>query len=128
MGWRAQLFGWKCVYEPKSQIYHYRGKYEDDKRRYLKFNFFNKSSKIKYHILKNRYLTLIKNSSFNFLLKFSIHVLIFETLIWSYALLFDRKLFKAPYYVFANLKVIIKKRKLIQSRRIKNFSEIDYVL
>ena len=61
MGWRANLMGLKIIFYPKAVVYHYRSGT-------LKPNFFARfslalarPSAIKYHLIKNRYLTLIKN-------------------------------------------------------------------
>jgi GT2 family glycosyltransferase len=61
IGWRAQLFGITAWFDPGARVYHYRSGT-------LKRNFFTRFSLalarppfIKYHLVKNRYLTLIKN-------------------------------------------------------------------
>lgn len=61
IGWRAQLLGLKVMFFPGAVVYHYRSGT-------LKKNFFSRfslslarSPVIKYHLIKNRYLTLIKN-------------------------------------------------------------------
>jgi GT2 family glycosyltransferase len=64
IGWRAQLYGFKTYFYPGAIVYHYRSAT-------LKRNFFSRfslslsrSTDIKYHLVKNRYLTLIKNFRF----------------------------------------------------------------
>jgi GT2 family glycosyltransferase len=61
IGWRANLLGSKPYFFPKAIAYHYRSAT-------LKKNIFSRfslslsrSPEIKYHLIKNRYLTLIKN-------------------------------------------------------------------
>jgi len=61
LGWRAQLLGLKTIFFPGARVYHYRSGT-------LRKNFFSRFSlalarpaEIKYHLVKNRYLTLIKN-------------------------------------------------------------------
>jgi GT2 family glycosyltransferase len=61
IGWRARLLGLKTWFFPGAVVYHYRSGT-------LKRNFFARFSLalarpsfIKYHLVKNRYLTLIKN-------------------------------------------------------------------
>jgi len=61
IGWRAQLLGLKTLFFPKAMVYHFRSAT-------LKKNFLSRFSLalarpaiIKYHLVKNRYLTLIKN-------------------------------------------------------------------
>lgn len=64
IGWRAALFGLKTLFFPDALVYHYRSGT-------LKKNFLSRfslalarNSFIKYHLVKNRYLTLIKNFRF----------------------------------------------------------------
>lgn len=64
IGWRAHLLGLKTLFFPDALVYHYRSAT-------LEKNFLSRfslalarSSFIKYHLVKNRYLTLIKNFRF----------------------------------------------------------------
>jgi GT2 family glycosyltransferase len=64
IGWRAHGLGLKTLFYPKAVVYHYRSGT-------LKKKFFSRFSlalarpgTIKYHLVKNRYLTLIKNFRF----------------------------------------------------------------
>jgi len=81
IGWRANLMGMNTVFNPDSIVYHYRSGT-------LKKNILSKialslgrSSNIKFHLIKNRYLTLIKN--FN-LKKYWLHIpfIILKDIIW----------------------------------------------
>lgn len=61
IGWRAQLLGMNVLFYPEAVVYHYRSAT-------LEHNFISRFSLalarprfIKYHLVKNRYLTLIKN-------------------------------------------------------------------
>jgi GT2 family glycosyltransferase len=63
-GWRAKLLGMKVIFYPQAVVYHYRSGT-------LKKNILSRfslsiarSPEIKYHLIKNRYLTLIKNYRF----------------------------------------------------------------
>ena len=53
LAWRAQLKGWKAVYEPQARAFHCR-QVLPSRRRQL-------SARINYHSLKNRYLMRMKN-------------------------------------------------------------------
>ncbi len=64
IGWRAQLLGIKCYFYPEAVVYHFRSGT-------LERNFLARFSLalarpplIKFHLVKNRYLTLIKNFRF----------------------------------------------------------------
>ncbi len=57
--WRANNKGWKGYYIPEAVGYHYRsGTIKSQKKIFLSLK---RSPFIQYHIIKNRYLTLIKN-------------------------------------------------------------------
>lgn len=64
IGWRANLYGMNLKLIPSAKVFHFRGGT-------LKKTFFSKFSmalarpgEIKFHLVKNRYLTLIKNFRF----------------------------------------------------------------
>lgn len=64
IGWRANLYGMKIKLIPQAKVFHFRGGT-------LKKSFLTRFSmalarpgNIKYHLVKNRYLTLIKNFRF----------------------------------------------------------------
>jgi GT2 family glycosyltransferase len=81
IGWRAHLFGLKTLFYPDAVVYHYRSGT-------LKKNFFSRfslsmarSAVIKYHLIKNRYLTLIKNFRFR-QFYWAIPFILLKDLIW----------------------------------------------
>ncbi len=58
--WRANIKGWKGYYIPEAVGYHYRsGTILSKKKLFLSLQ---RDPFIQYHIIKNRYLTLIKNA------------------------------------------------------------------
>lgn len=63
MGWRAQRLGLSCRFLPEAVVYHHRsGTLE--KGFLARFSLaLARPAEIKYHLIKNRYLTLIKNFS-----------------------------------------------------------------
>jgi len=67
VGWRARRSGWRAYYVPIARAYHYRGGSSGSGR----FAFIRKSPEIRFHILKNRYLTISKNDT---LLGFLLHL------------------------------------------------------
>lgn len=120
IAWRAQNFGWKAYYAPKAIAYHIRGatvrvNYGIDKpyaRRYL-------SNELHLDLIKNRYLTLIKNESvISFLLHLPL-ILFYDILAWGYVL------FLCPGLIikfFLNLKYLsdaFNKRRLIKEAQLK---------
>lgn len=81
IGWRAQLLEMKTIFYPEARVYHYRSAT-------LETNFWARFSLalarpafIKYHLVKNRYLTLIKNFRFR-QFYWAIPFIIFKDIIW----------------------------------------------
>ena len=119
IAWRAQTFGWKAYYVPKALAYHVRGAtargdYGIDKpyaRRYL-------NDDLHLDLLKNRYLTLIKNESyFGFMLHLPF-ILIYDFLVWGYILFFSPNLIKKFILNLKILKSAFRKRRLIKKRKL----------
>jgi GT2 family glycosyltransferase len=116
IGWRAHLLGMKTLFYPKAVVYHYRSGT-------LKQNFLSRFSlalarpaAIKYHLVKNRYLTLIKNFRFKRNFK-SIPFIFFKDIIWVSMLTFGSPkiiipLMKSGKYI----KKAFKKRKQVRER------------
>ena len=81
IGWRAQLLGMKTLFYPEARVYHFRSAT-------LEKNFWSRFSLalarpafIKYHLVKNRYLTLIKNFRFR-RFYWAIPFIILKDIIW----------------------------------------------
>lgn len=92
LGWRANLLGWKSLYFPKSVAYHFRwgtGGFKGFKGRY---GFLKRPLELKVHLLKNRYLTIIKNDHLRGILKDLPQILQFEGKLWAGILLFSPSL------------------------------------
>jgi GT2 family glycosyltransferase len=70
VGWRARLAGWRAWYAPGAVAYHYRGGSENEEggARALPA-LLRRPSDLRFHILKNRWLTLLKNDSIACLLR-----------------------------------------------------------
>jgi GT2 family glycosyltransferase len=64
IGWRANLFGLKTFFVPQAVVYHFRS--GTLKKTWLsRFSLaLSRPAHLRYHLLKNRYLTLIKNFRF----------------------------------------------------------------
>jgi len=95
ISWRAQKCGWLAYYVPTALAYHARGgSFRPDSgidkpigRKYL-------NDSLHYDLIKNRYLTILKNETFfNFLLHF-IPILIYDLCAWSYVIFFRPKVLK----------------------------------
>ena len=115
IAWRGQNFGWKAYYVPSAVAYHIRGASvrlihginKPCARRYL-------SDDLHLDLVKNRYLTLIKNESLlDFVLRL-LFIFFYDILTWGYILFFRPRLVKN---FLLNLKIIkfaFIKRKLIK--------------
>jgi len=115
IAWRAQNSGWKAYYIPEAIAYHARGATvrkslgigKPYARKYL-------SSDLHSGLIKNRYLTLIKNESY---LDFLLHlpfILSYDILVWIYILFFRPNLI--PFFLLGlkYLKPAFKKRRLVK--------------
>jgi GT2 family glycosyltransferase len=127
IGWRAQLLGWKAYYIPTAVAYHFRGGgFAEQKRKKYWFEhlpFFpnasllQKPKELQRHIIKNRYLTLIKNASFHDILRGFPAILKFELLLWGYVLCVRPSLFTTLVELVKLFPGALKKRHAIQARR-----------
>jgi GT2 family glycosyltransferase len=89
IAWRARRFGWKGYYCPEAITYHLRGGTvrlsrginKPYARKYL-------DDRLHADLVKNRYLTIVKNESMLGLLFHSPYIFMYDLLAWSYILLF----------------------------------------
>ncbi len=85
VGWRAQLRGWMCVYEPRAVAFHERGgTARSEKRSFILRGrqFARRPLGTKYHIVKNRYMTIVKNDVLESVLADAFVILVFEMALW----------------------------------------------
>ncbi len=119
VAWRARKAGWKGYYIPEAIGYHVRGGSLRKEgginrpyaRRYL-------SEELHLDLLKNRYMTVIKNESF---LDFLLHLpcmLLYDTVLWSYILVFRAPLIKKFFSQRRYLRMAYAKR-VFSRRRIR---------
>lgn len=123
IGWRANLLGLKTIFFPDAVVYHYRS--ATLKKSFLsRFSLaMARSSFIKYHLVKNRYLTLVKN--FRFKTNFrSIPFMILKDMVWVTLLTISSpkiiiKLLKSGRYI----RRALKKRSIIKFKSESMYSE-----
>ena len=127
IGWRAQLAGWKAYYLPDALAYHYRGGGFADKPAAswlsrLPFaprsSFMEKPRFAQRHILKNRYLTLMKNAAWPEILLGLPNIARLELLIAGYVLFVHPSLLFAWGDLLTLLPQAWRKRQKIQARRV----------
>ncbi len=109
LAWRAQLMGWKCLYEPSAVAWHVR-RVTPERRESL-------PPAINWHSVKNRFLMRGKNASGWLCWKLFWPVAWRDLMVVGYALLRDWRLLSAVAYPLRHLSGIRDKRKSIQSRR-----------
>jgi GT2 family glycosyltransferase len=117
VAWRAQLLGWKAVYEPSALAYHERGWKEGG--RSSKQLFVRRLSYI------NRYKMMVKNDQISSILKNIIPLLVYECLSFGYALVKEPKLLGVWLDFYRKYPVLRQKRSLILDKQIVNTSELN---
>lgn len=89
VGWRARRFGWEAVYTPAAVAYHFRGGSQKKQTGWTKLTRMSgHTAEIKYHIVKNRWLMILKNESpADYLMDF-FHILARDIALLGYLLIF----------------------------------------
>lgn len=98
ISWRAKRRGWLAYYLPAARAYHVRGgSFRPDSgigkaiaRQYL-------NDQLHCDLIKNRYLTILKNETFFSFLSHLIPILIYDLCAWIYVLFFRPKVFKLSF-------------------------------
>lgn len=127
IGWRAQVQGWRALYIPTAIAYHYRGgglaashpqaTWIEQLPFVPNVSLFQKPPAIQQHVIKNRYLTLIKNASIRELWHGMPAILKFEFMLWGYILLARPQLITVVGDLLRLLPEALRKRKIIQAKR-----------
>jgi len=112
ISWRANLFGWKAYYTPEAIAYHVRGAsvrapFGINKacaRRYL-------NEELEADLIKNRYLTIIKNESGTGFLLHLPFMALYDLAVWAYILFFKPQAIKNIFSRLKYIKPAFKKRK-----------------
>ena len=109
VAWRAQLLGWKCIYDPNATGYHVR-KLRPGMRRQL-------SAEINMHSVKNRFLMRIKNITPNLYFRNFLPITIRDLGVVAYCVVIEQSSLRAFYYLWRDIGNVLRKRRWIQSRR-----------
>ena len=118
IAWRGKLFGWRAYYIPWAVTYHIRGGTARQglgvarsyARRYL-------SDELHLDLIKNRYLSIIKNESIFGFLAHLPFIVLYDFLVLSYVLFSRPLLFKRLPFNLRYLKSALRKRRIIRNRR-----------
>ncbi len=122
IAWRANLFGWRGFYNPRALAYHRRGgssKSQPPKISFLKkYNFVYLSSELKISLLKNRYMTILKNDCIRDFVINLPWIIGYEIRVWVYIILFHPGLILRLIKDMGWLKTALRKRgKIWQLKR-----------
>ena len=90
-GWRARTMGWRCRYQPSAVAAHYRGgtqtaRHDGPGRRR---EMTRRPPHIQAHIVKNRWLAIVKNEAPGSFLAHLPFILAWDLVIWLYLLIFS---------------------------------------
>lgn len=117
IAWRAQRFGWKGYYTPKAVAFHVRGatvrQAEGINGRYAR-RYLN--DELVCHLIKNRYLSIIKNDIWGNIFLFFVFIILHEIMAYAYILFFRPRLIKKLFSTSMLIDSAFKKRILIRSR------------
>jgi GT2 family glycosyltransferase len=109
LAWRAQLLGWRCVYEPRALAHHIRT-YSPSTRAEM-------SERARRLQFRNRYLMLVKNETRAGLARHGARIVGYEVLALGHALLRERHLLGGYREAWRLLPAARRRRRLIQGRR-----------
>jgi GT2 family glycosyltransferase len=117
--WRANNFGWKAYYMPSAIAYHVRGATVRQgiginmpfARRYL-------NNGLYLDLIKNRYLTIIKNERAIFFIIFLPFIFFYDVLSWGHILFCRPALISKFFPLLQNIKFAFKKRRQIKIKKI----------
>jgi len=117
LAWRAQRLGWKGYYIPRAIAYHVRGATvraaqginKGFARRYL-------SKDLQFDLVKNRYLTIIKNITLRELVLRLPFIMIYDIFVWLHILLSRPALIKTIFLKPIPVRSAFRKRKLLHNK------------
>ena len=109
LAWRAQVFGWRCLYAPAAVAWHAR-RVTPERRQDLPLV-------INWHSVKNRFLMRGKNASGWLCWRLLLPVAWRDLMTVGYALFRDRRMLSAIAYGWRVRDSVRRKRAVIQSRR-----------
>jgi len=109
VAWRAQLFGWHCIYTPNARGYHVR-KVLPGNRRAL-------PSAINMHSVKNRFLMRLKNITPSLYCRNWMSITFRDAIVFACCMTREQSSLKAFWYVARNWRRVMEKRREIMARK-----------
>lgn len=110
LAWRAQLFGWRSVYEPQAVVHHIRT-YSPTTRS-------NTKPEDRRTQFRNRLLMIVKNDMPRDLLRNLVPLVAYELAAFAYALLVERELLAGYREAFVRLPSARRWRRAIRAKRV----------
>ncbi len=110
ISWRAQLYGWKCLYVPSAVGHHVRTFTSKDRRSDI-------SESLRVSSVRNRYLLMTKNDLPMHLLRHLAHIALYEIKIMAYVLLREPSSVKGYAQALKLFPKAVKKRRIIMDRK-----------
>ena len=119
VGWRARNMSWRCAYQPSAVADHFRGGSQSRARGILRrTEMSRRPPRIQAHIVKNRYLAMIKNERIGSFLINLPFILAWEVIQWSWIVLFAPRVLPLLWRDRALLSSAFRKRRALKSRRL----------
>jgi GT2 family glycosyltransferase len=109
VAWRAQLFGWRCIYTPHARGYHVRNVLPGNRRALPPV--------INMHSVKNRFLLRMKNMTPDLYRRNWFSITLRDLVVISCCLLYEHSSLKAFWYLAKNWPRVLDKRRKIMDRR-----------
>jgi len=120
LNWRARRFGWNAYYTPYAIAYHKRGSSAKIRKKESglmnKFYFPCLDSNLRFHVIKNRYMTIIKNEKLSDFMFNLFWILSYDLILWAFVLFNDPKLIIKLFVNIKYLKIAFKERKYINNK------------
>lgn len=109
VAWRAQLFGWRCIYTPHARGYHVRNVLPGNRRALPPV--------INMHSVKNRFLMRIKNMTPDLYRRNWFSITLRDVVVVGCCLVYEHSSLKAFWYLAKNWRRVLDKRRAIMVRR-----------
>jgi len=109
VAWRAQLFGWRCLYTPLARGYHVRAVLPGNRRAL--------PAVINMHSVKNRFLMRVKNISWDLYRRNFVSITARDLLVLVACLLREHSSLSAFWYLARNSGRMLEKRREIMKRK-----------
>ncbi|MFQ5702141.1 MAG: glycosyltransferase family 2 protein [Acidobacteriota bacterium] len=118
VGWRARRMAWRCYYQPSALARHFRGGTQvgAPDRRARRHEMIRRPPRIQAHIIKNRYLAMLKNETVGSFVVNLPFILAWDVVLWTYLLVFSPRTIRLVWGHRSLFGRALRKRRVMQSR------------